>query len=87
MQLKINTMINSICDVVRFERLKKRLKQEDVAKEIGKSQNYYSKMENGERDFSLKNLMKLMDIFEIDPVDFFKEVKKLEKQKETSFKN
>ena len=44
-------------------------------------------MENGERDFSLKNLMKLMDIFEIDPVDFFKEVKKLEKQKETSFKN
>lgn len=78
-------MINSICDVVRFERLKKRLKQEDVAKEIGKSQNYYSKMENGERDFSLKNLMKLMDIFEIDPVDFFKEVMKLEKQKETSF--
>ncbi len=80
-------MINSICDVVRFERLKKRLKQEDVAIKLGKSQNYYSKMENGERDFSLKNLMKLMDIFEIDPVDFFKEVKKLEKQKETSFKN
>lgn len=73
-------MINSICDVVRFERLKKRLKQEDVAIKLGKSQNYYSKMENGERDFSLKNLMKLMDIFEIDPVDFFKEVKKLEKQ-------
>lgn len=69
-------MIDSICDVVRFERLKKRLKQEDVAKEIGKSQNYYSKMENGERDFSLKNLMKLMDVFGIDPVDFFKEVKK-----------
>lgn len=80
-------MIDSICDVVRFERLKKRLKQEDVAFKLGKSQNYYSKMENGERDFSLKNLMKLMDIFEIDPVDFFKEVKKLEKQKETSFKN
>lgn len=80
-------MINSICDVVRFERLKKRLKQEDVAIKLGKSQNYYSKMENGERDFSLKNLMKLMDIFEIDPVDFFKEVKKLEKQKETSFRN
>jgi transcriptional regulator with XRE-family HTH domain len=56
-------MIDSICDVVRFERLKKRLKQEDVAKEIGKSQNYYSKMENGERDFSLKNLMKLKYIF------------------------
>ena len=80
-------MINSICDVVRFERLKKRLKQEDVAIKLGKSQNYYSKMENGERDFSLKNLMKLMDIFEIDPVDFFKEVKKIEKQKETSLKN
>jgi transcriptional regulator with XRE-family HTH domain len=73
-------MIDSICDVVRFERLKKRLKQEDVAKKIGKSQNYYSRMENGERDFSLKNLMILMDIFEIDPVYFFKEVKKLEKQ-------
>lgn len=77
-------MINSICDVVRFERLKKRLKQEDVAIKLGMSQNYYSKMENGERDFSLKNLMKLMDIFEIDPVDFFKEVKKLKKHKEKS---
>jgi transcriptional regulator with XRE-family HTH domain len=74
-------LADSICDVIRFERLKKRLKQEDVAKKIGKSQNYYSKMENGERDFSLKNLMILMDVFEIDPVDFFKEVKKLEKQK------
>jgi len=73
-------MIDSVCDVIRFERLKKRLKQEDVAKKIGKSQNYYSRMENGERDFSLKNLMILMDIFEIDPVYFFKEVKKLEKQ-------
>jgi transcriptional regulator with XRE-family HTH domain len=30
-------MIDSICDVIRFERLKKRLKQEDVAKKIGKS--------------------------------------------------
>jgi transcriptional regulator with XRE-family HTH domain len=69
-------MIDSICDAARFERLKKRLKQEDVAKEIGKSQNYYSKMENGERNFSLKNLM---DVFEIDPVDFFKEVKKFKK--------
>ena len=77
-------MIDSICDVVRFERLKKRLKQEDVAKKIGKSQNYYSRMENGERDFSLKNLMILMDVFEIDPVDFFKEVKKTEKLKSKS---
>jgi transcriptional regulator with XRE-family HTH domain len=77
-------MIDSICDVIRFERLKKRLKQEDVAKKIGKSQNYYSRMENGERDFSLKNLMILMDIFEIDPVDFFKEVKKTEKLKSKS---
>lgn len=72
-------MINSICEVIRIERLRKRLKQEDVAIILGKSQNYYSKMENGERDFSLKNLMKLMDIFEIDPVDFFKEVKKFNK--------
>jgi transcriptional regulator with XRE-family HTH domain len=77
-------MIDSICDVIRFERLKKRLKQEDVAKKIGKSQNYYSRMENGERDFSLKNLMKLMDIFDIDPVDFFKAVKKTEKLKSKS---
>jgi hypothetical protein len=41
-------------------------------------------MENGERDFSLKNLMILMDIFKIDPVDFFKEVKKTEKLKSKS---
>jgi transcriptional regulator with XRE-family HTH domain len=65
-------MIDSVCDVIRFERLKKRLKQEDVAKKIGKSQNYYSRMKNGERDFLLKNLMILMDIFEIDPVDFLR---------------
>ena len=72
-------MINSICEVIRIERLRKRLKQEDVAIILGKSQNYYSKMENGERDFSLKNLIKLMDIFEIDPVDYIKELKKFKK--------
>lgn len=74
-------MINSICEVIRIERLRKRLKQEDVAIKLGKSQSYYAKMENGEADFSLRKLMTLLDIFEIDPIDFFKEVNKLEKQK------
>lgn len=73
-------MINSICEIIRIERLRRRLKQEEVAVKLGKSQNYYSKIENGEREFSLKNLMKLMDIFEIDPVDFFKEVKNCKKK-------
>ncbi|WGK94551.1 MULTISPECIES: helix-turn-helix domain-containing protein [Flavobacterium] len=74
-------MINSICEVIRIERLRRRLKQEDVAIKLGKSQSYYAKMENGEADFSLRKLVTLFDVFEIDPVDFFKEVKKLEKQK------
>ena len=74
-------ILDSICKVIRMERIAKNLSQEDVAKKLGKTQSYYAKMENGEADFSLRKLMTLLDVFEIDPVDFFKEVKKLEKQK------
>jgi hypothetical protein len=36
-------------------------------------------MENGESDISVRNLILLLDILEIDPVDFFKEVKRKKK--------
>ena len=69
-------MLNSICDVIRMERITKGLSQEEVAKKLGRSQSYYTKMEKGKAGITLRNLLKLLEIFEIDYFEFNKKVKK-----------
>lgn len=59
-----------------MERIAKNLSQEDVAKKLGKTQSYYAKMENGKAEITLRNLLKLLEIFEIDFFEFNKKVKK-----------
>jgi transcriptional regulator with XRE-family HTH domain len=61
--------------------LEKKLSQEYIASKLNFTQSYYAKMENGESDISARNLLVLLDILEIDPVDFFKEVKRKKKLK------
>lgn len=71
--------MNVILNTIRLTRLEKKLSQEYVASKLNFTQSYYAKMENGEADISLRNLMLLLDILEIDPIDFFKDVKRKRK--------
>ena len=71
--------MNIILNTIRIIRLEKKLSQEYVAAKLNFTQSYFAKMENGESDISARNLLLLLDILEIDPVDFFKEVKRKKK--------
>ena len=71
--------MNIVLNTIRLTRLEKKLSQEYVASKLNFTQSYYAKMENGESDISARNLLLLLDILEIDPVDFFKEVKRKRK--------
>jgi transcriptional regulator with XRE-family HTH domain len=71
--------MNIILNTIRLIRLEKKLSQEYIASKLNFTQSYFAKMENGESDISVRNLILLLDILEIDPVDFFKEVKRKNK--------
>jgi transcriptional regulator with XRE-family HTH domain len=71
--------MNVVLNTIRLIRLEKKLSQEYVASKLNFTQSYFAKMESGESDISLRNLMLLFDILEIDPIDFFKEVKRKRK--------
>lgn len=71
--------MNVVLNTIRLIRLEKKLSQEYVASKLNFTQSYYAKMENGESDISARNLLLLLDILEIDPIDFFKELKRKKK--------
>ena len=71
--------MNVVLNTIRLIRLEKKLSQEYVASKLNFTQSYFAKMENRESDISARNLLLLLDILEIDPVDFFKEVKRKKK--------
>lgn len=47
---------------LRAERIAKGLTQEKMANRLGLSRNSYWKKENGQRDFSMKEFTKILDI-------------------------
>lgn len=51
---------------LRDRRKKKSLRQEDVAKLAGISRNYYSQIENGERDPSFEVTRSICRVLKID---------------------
>ena len=63
--LIIKAVISKIKDV----RLKKNYKQAYIASQMGCSQNAYSKIELGQTELTLKNLIKIAKILEINLVD------------------
>jgi transcriptional regulator with XRE-family HTH domain len=69
-------MMPVILKTIRISRLEKNLTQEDVAKKLNFTQSYYAKIENGKADITLQNLLKLLEIFEVNYFDFQKKIKK-----------
>lgn len=65
-----------ILKTIRISRIEKNLTQEDVAKKLNFTQSYYAKIENGKADITLQNLLKLLEILEVNYFDFQKKIKK-----------
>ena len=68
---------NSAClsdfgELIRRERVRLDLSQEDVAREIGVHRTYYGKIEAGKRDIPFVTALAICRVLKIDPSDFIK---------------
>ncbi|MDX2067107.1 MAG: helix-turn-helix transcriptional regulator [Haliscomenobacter sp.] len=59
------------------------IKQQVVADELGICREWYVKLENGQSNFSIEQLLTIARLFDIEPEVFFKERVKFDKQKST----
>lgn len=69
-------MMSVILKTIRISRLEKNLTQEAVAKKLNFTQSYYAKMENGKADITLQNLLKLIEVLEVDYFIFQKRIER-----------
>lgn len=54
---------------IKKERMKNNLTLAECAKQIGKSETFLCKIENGEKDYSLKMLEKICKILNVEIID------------------
>lgn len=64
-------------DLLRETRTKAGLRQEDVAKRLGKPQSFVSKYESGERRLDVLELREICAVSKIQLVDFVKQLERL----------
>ena len=57
---------------IRLERFNSGFSQEFVANKLNISQSFYARIESGKNRLTVDFLIKLAEIFEIQPEDFFK---------------
>lgn len=57
--------------ILKALRVKQQLKQQEVAKMLGISETTYNRKENGINDFTIKEAIKLGEIFSINPGEIF----------------
>jgi transcriptional regulator with XRE-family HTH domain len=69
-------MMSVILKTIRISRIEKNLTQEVVAKKLNFTQSYYAKMENGKADITLQNLLKLIEVLEVDYFIFQKRIER-----------
>lgn len=65
-------ILDNIGQKIKSERLKRSLKQLDLAKKAGISNTYLSDIEVGRTTPSIKTLMKIAEVLEIDYIDLLK---------------
>lgn len=64
--------MDNIGQKIKSERLKRSLKQLDLAKKAGISNTYLSDIEVGRTTPSIKTLMKIAEVLEIDYIELLK---------------
>lgn len=70
--IKYKTTLKLLGRNIKTLRTEKRLTQKEVAKLLGISTNYISKIENGNVFFSTSLLVEISILFKVQPKDLFK---------------
>ena len=65
-------MTEKVLKRIRLERFTSGFSQEFVANKLNISQSFYARIESGKNRLTVDFLIKLAEIFEIQPEDFFK---------------
>jgi transcriptional regulator with XRE-family HTH domain len=63
--------MNNNQNTIRMIRIKQRLSQKFIAKELGLNQSQYSRRENGSIDFSVTEILKLKKVFNVSYEELF----------------
>lgn len=71
-------MEKEILHKIRMIRLERGYGQEYVAGEIGVSQSYYARLENGKAKLSVEKLAEILSILETDTFNFFQKENPIE---------
>ena len=72
--MEVNEKIKSVGTKIKMLRLRKSLRQNDVASKLGITQAYLSNIESGRNAMSLENLFKLQEILHCTMAEFFSEI-------------
>lgn len=72
MQEKINKYFDIIANNAKIFREKANLSQEALAEKLNLSREFINRVENRKENLSLKSLIMLSIIFDVNPEEFFK---------------
>jgi len=70
-------MVETVLTKITVKRLEKKFSQHYMAHRLNISQSYYNKLENGKKDITLKQIILIAEILNIDTADLFKNNPKL----------
>ena len=70
-------MLDRVHLKIKSLRIEKGYSQEYLAEQLKISQSYYAKIENGNKEISVKQLLQILKILEIDVDTFFNKLSQL----------
>ncbi len=76
-----------IGDKIRLVREEKKLKQLDVAIQLGIEQSTYAKIENGQIKITVERIIKIAKIFNVPITDLLNDPSKIKKSKELNIEH
>lgn len=65
--------LKTVGSSIRKQREARNLKQDYVGRRVGRCISCISRLENGQRDISIKTLLKIADCLEVHPCIFFED--------------
>lgn len=64
-------MVETILTKISIKRLEKKFSQDYMALKLNISQSYYNKIENGKKEITLKKIIEIATILNIDMLELF----------------
>ena len=64
-------MLESLLIKITVKRLEKKFSQNYMASQLNISQSFYNKIENGKTELSVKNLLKIAILLDIDKIEIY----------------